>query len=325
MSEAGEISFQGVSHRYRKVVALDDVSLDLPGGCLVGVLGPDGVGKSTLLGLLAGAKRLQSGRIEVLGGNIGEAGHRRRVCARIAYMPQGLGKNLYAELTVQENLAFFSRLFRQSAEEREQRVASLLSATGLAPFCDRAAGKLSGGMKQKLGLCSALVHDPDLLVLDEPTTGVDPLSRRQFWQLLAVLRARRPQMSVLVSTAYMDEAEGFDWLVAMDRGEVLTTGTPLEITEAAGARDLEAAYRSLLPNASPAAALAIPPRALHASEPVIEAKGLTRRFGDFTAVDQVSFEIEQGEIFGFLGSNGCGKSDDHEDADGAAAGQRRRG
>ncbi len=308
MNDPASISFHAVTHRYRKQVALDGVDLTLPGACLVGVIGPDGVGKSTLLGLLAGAKRPQAGRIEVLGGDIARAAHRRRVCSRIAFMPQGLGKNLYAELTVKENLEFFGRLFRQGPAERDDRIASLLEATGLAPFPDRPAGKLSGGMKQKLGLCSALIHDPDLLVLDEPTTGVDPLSRRQFWQLLADLRARRPQMSVVVSTAYMDEAEAFDWLIAMDGGRVLATGTPREIIAAAGAADLEAAYRSLLPDFVAKEPLAIPPPAAHSAAPIIEARDLTRRFGDFTAVDRVNFEIQQGEIFGFLGSNGCGKS-----------------
>ncbi|MEQ8651971.1 MAG: ribosome-associated ATPase/putative transporter RbbA [Kiloniellales bacterium] len=308
MTEVPSVEIQAVSHRYRKLPALEEVSLTIPGGCLVGVIGPDGVGKSTLLGLIAGAKRLQTGRIEVLGGNIGEANHRRRVCTRIAYMPQGLGKNLYAELTVRENLDFFGRLFRQGGEERAQRIAALLAATGLAPFVDRPAGKLSGGMKQKLGLCSALIHDPDLLVLDEPTTGVDPLSRRQFWQLLAHLRERRAQMSLIVSTAYIDEAEGFDWLVAMDGGRALTSGSPQELVARTGAGSLEAAYRSLLPGGTASEAFVVPPRDQGSAEPVIQAVDLTRRFGDFVAVDKVSFEIERGEIFGFLGSNGCGKT-----------------
>lgn len=135
-------------------------------------------------------------------------------------MPQGLGKNLYPTLSVAENMDFFGRLFSQSQPERIERIQQLLDATGLAPFPDRPAGQLSGGMKQKLGLCCALIHDPDVLILDEPTTGVDPLSRRQFWELIANIRQRRPGMSVLVATAYMEEAERFDHLVMMDAGRV---------------------------------------------------------------------------------------------------------
>ncbi|MEL7140302.1 MAG: ATP-binding cassette domain-containing protein, partial [Pseudomonadota bacterium] len=172
---ADPIRIADLSHRYGARVALDDLTLTLPGGKLVGLVGPDGVGKSTLLGLITGAKALQSGQIDVLGGPIGDPQHRRRICPSIAFMPQGLGRNLYAELSVRENLEFFSRLFGQGAEERASRIAALVEATGLAPFTDRPMGKLSGGMKQKLGLCCALIHDPKLLVLDEPTTGVDPL------------------------------------------------------------------------------------------------------------------------------------------------------
>ncbi|MEM0948200.1 MAG: ATP-binding cassette domain-containing protein [Pseudomonadota bacterium] len=144
-----------VSHRYRDRTALDGVSLDLPAGKLVGLIGPDGVGKSTLLGLISGAKKLQSGSIEVLGGSIADPKHRRKVCPAIAFMPQGLGRNLYAELSVKENLEFFSRLFGQAASERKERIETLLAATGLAPFADRPMGKLSGGMKQKVSTCSS--------------------------------------------------------------------------------------------------------------------------------------------------------------------------
>ena len=166
-------------------------------------------------------------------------------------------------------------------------------------------------MKQKLGLCCALIHDPDLLVLDEPTTGVDPLSRAQFWELIERLRARRAGMSVLVSTAYMDEAERFDWLVAMDAGKILATGTASELRARTGADTLEAAFIRLLPEEKRQGHkdIVIPPRAPTAApEIAIEAHGLTMRFDDFTAVDHVSLRIERGEIFGFLGSNGCGKS-----------------
>ena len=302
---------EGLSLRYGRTRAVDDVSIDLPAGRSVGVIGPDGVGKSSLLALIVGARRMQEGRLEVLGGDMARAGHRARISPCIAYMPQGLGRNLYPTLSVRENVDFFGRLFGEGAQERAQRIDELLKATGLAPFGARAAAKLSGGMKQKLGLCCALIHDPELLVLDEPTTGVDPLSRREFWALIDRIRADRPNMSLLVASAYMEEAARFDHLVAMDAGKVMATGSPAEILERTGAADLDAAFIALLPEEkrSRHKNLSIPPRdPAFDGENVIEAENLTVRFGDFTAVDQVSFRIRRGEIFGFLGSNGCGKT-----------------
>jgi ribosome-dependent ATPase len=292
-------------------VALDDVTLDIPGGGMAGLIGPDGVGKSSLLALVAGALALQQGGVEVLGHDMARARARAEVGPRIAYMPQGLGRNLYATLSVAENIDFFGRLFGHGAAERARRIDGLTEATGLAPFRDRPAGKLSGGMKQKLGLCCALVHDPDLLVLDEPTTGVDPLSRRQFWDLVGRLRDQRPGMSVIVATAYMEEAARFDWLAAMDGGRVLATGAPAALLARTGTASLEDAFIALLPAARRAGhrRVEIPPRDAEADgDTAIEAQGLTMRFGDFTAVEDVSFRIRRGEIFGFLGSNGCGKT-----------------
>ncbi len=308
-SSAPVAEISGVSLQYGKTRALDDLSLSLPARCMVGLIGPDGVGKSSLLALIAGARKLQQGRVQVLDGDMSDAGHRRAVCPRIAYMPQGLGKNLYPTLTVFENLEFFGRLFGQDAAERRWRIGELTRSTGLAPFVERPAGKLSGGMKQKLGLCCALIHDPDLLILDEPTTGVDPLSRAQFWELIERIRGERPQMSVLVATAYMDEAQRFDHLVAMDAGQVLATGTPAELLARTGSDTLEQAFIRLLPEAKRGQhrELVIPPQP-HSDSIAIEAHGLTMRFGDFVAVDRVNFRIGRGEIFGFLGSNGCGKT-----------------
>ncbi|PPD46718.1 MAG: multidrug ABC transporter ATP-binding protein [Methylobacter sp.] len=306
------VRIDNVSLRYHDTRALDALGLDIPANQMVGLIGPDGVGKSSLMSLLTGARKLQQGRIEVLGGDMADAAHRRAVCPRIAYMPQGLGKNLYLTLSVFENVDFFGRLFGLGRAERHRRIAELLDSTGLAPFQGRPAGQLSGGMKQKLGLCCALIHDPDLLVLDEPTTGVDPLSRAQFWDLIARLRIRHASMSVLVSTAYMDEAERFDWLVAMDAGKVLATGTAAELKTRTGTDNLEAAFIRLLPEAKRKEhrAVVIPPRVNGDGEDriAIAAQGLTMRFDGFTAVDNVSLAIERGEIFGFLGSNGCGKS-----------------
>ena len=300
----------GLTHRYGNTRALEAVDLRIPSGGMVGFIGPDGVGKSSLLGLIAGVRKIQGGMLEVLGGDMRGSRHRTAVCPRIAYMPQGLGRNLYLTLSVFENVDFFGRLFGQGREEREGRINELLSSTGLAPFRDRQAGKLSGGMKQKLGLCCALIHDPDLLILDEPTTGVDPLSRRQFWELIDRIRARREGMSLLVATAYMDEADRFKLLVAMDSGRVLSTGSPSELKSQTGTRMLEEAFIQLLPEEKRRGhrVLTIPPRDVREGKPAIEAKGLTKRFGQFVAVDHVSFKIQRGEIFGFLGSNGCGKT-----------------
>ncbi len=301
---------EDVSQRYGKAVALDSISVELPAGCIAGFIGPDGVGKSSLLSIIAGARRIQSGTVSVLDGDMADPAHRAAICPRIAYMPQGLGKNLYAELSVRENIEFFGRLFGQSRSERDSRIFELLQSTGLAPFSDRPAKNLSGGMRQKLGLCCCLIHDPDLLILDEPTTGVDPLSRRQFWELIDRLRARRRGMSVLVATAYMEEAERFDWLAAMNAGKVLATGSPAELKARAGVATLEEGFIALLPEQQRGGhhRLQIPPRRIVDTEPVIIARNLTCRFGDFTAVDRVSFTIERGEIFGFVGSNGSGKT-----------------
>ncbi|HET8693488.1 MAG TPA: ribosome-associated ATPase/putative transporter RbbA [Aquabacterium sp.] len=304
------VHIQALTHRYQAALALDNVQLSLPAGKTIGLVGPDGVGKSTLLSIIAGVKRIQSGTVEVLGQDMSDTSQRHALSPRIAFMPQGLGKNLYPTLSVYENIDFFARLFGQGAAERAQRIDRLLTATGLAPFKDRPAGKLSGGMKQKLGLCCSLVHDPDLLILDEPTTGVDPLSRRQFWTLVETLRRERPGMTVIVATAYMEEAQRFEYLVAMDAGQVLVFDETTQVLAKTPSGQLEDAYIALLPpdRRGSGEPLDIPPLVHRQGPPAIEAKGLTRRFGDFVAVNQVSFQIERGEIFGFLGSNGCGKT-----------------
>jgi ABC-type multidrug transport system ATPase subunit/ABC-type multidrug transport system permease subunit len=313
MSSSGQewvVELTNINQHYGKAVALDNISLQIPAGKMIGLIGPDGVGKSTLLGIASGVRRLQSGHAQVLGGNIDDAGFRNSVSAQIAYLPQGLGKNLYPTLSIYENADFFGRLFGQSREERDRRITDLFASTDLLSFRDRPAGKLSGGMKQKLGLCCSLIHDPALLILDEPTTGVDPLARRQFWELIARIRVEHSTMSVLVATAYMDEAEGFDWLVAMNAGKIMATGTPEELRRKTNETTLERAFIKLLPEEATRGHKEpqISPYKSSGGPPAIEAKGLTQRFGTFTAVDHVNFRIERGEIFGFLGSNGCGKT-----------------
>ena len=305
------VSIQNLSHRYGKTLALDDVSLDIPKGATVGLIGPDGVGKSTLLSLMAGVKVIQDGRVEVLGGDMADKDVRRDLSHRIAFMPQGLGRNLYPTLSVYENIDFHARLFGLDGQERTRQIARLMEATRLAPFSGRAAGKLSGGMKQKLSLCCALVHSPDLLILDEPTTGVDPLSRRQFWALVDDLRREHAGMTVIVATAYIEEAQRFERLLAMDAGRLLENKPTADVLADYGTDVLEEAYVKMLPpeKQQGSGGLDITPFVPDpAAPPAMEAHGLTKRFGDFTAVDHVSFTIQKGEIFGFLGSNGCGKS-----------------
>ena len=305
------VSIQNLSHRYGKTLALDDVSLDIPKGATVGLIGPDGVGKSTLLSLMAGVKVIQDGWVEVLGGDMADKDVRRDLSHRIAFMPQGLGRNLYPTLSVYENIDFHARLFGLDGQERTRQIARLMEATRLAPFSGRAAGKLSGGMKQKLSLCCALVHSPDLLILDEPTTGVDPLSRRQFWALVDDLRREHAGMTVIVATAYIEEAQRFERLLAMDAGRLLENKPTADVLADYGTDVLEEAYVKMLPpeKQQGSGGLDITPFVPDpAAPPAMEAHGLTKRFGDFTAVNHVSFTIQKGEIFGFLGSNGCGKS-----------------
>ena len=305
------VSIQNLSHRYGKTLALDDVSLDIPKGATVGLIGPDGVGKSTLLSLMAGVKVIQDGRVEVLGGDMADKDVRRDLSHRIAFMPQGLGRNLYPTLSVYENIDFHARLFGLDGQERTRQIARLMEATRLAPFSNRAAGKLSGGMKQKLSLCCALVHSPDLLILDEPTTGVDPLSRRQFWALVDDLRREHAGMTVIVATAYIEEAQRFERLLAMDAGRLLENKPTADVLADYDTDVLEEAYVKMLPpeKQQGSGGLDITPFVPDPdAPPAMEAHGLTKRFGDFTAVDHVSFTIQKGEIFGFLGSNGCGKS-----------------
>ena len=305
------VSIQNLSHRYGETLALDGVSLDIPKGATVGLIGPDGVGKSTLLSLMAGVKVIQDGRVEVLGGDMADKDVRRDLSHRIAFMPQGLGRNLYPTLSVYENIDFHARLFGLDGQERTRQIARLMEATRLAPFSGRAAGKLSGGMKQKLSLCCALVHSPDLLILDEPTTGVDPLSRRQFWALVDDLRREHAGMTVIVATAYIEEAQRFERLLAMDAGRLLENKPTADVLADYGTDVLEEAYVKMLPpeKQQGSGGLDITPFVPDPdAPPAMEAHGLTKRFGDFTAVDHVSFTIQKGEIFGFLGSNGCGKS-----------------
>ncbi|MED5331286.1 MAG: ribosome-associated ATPase/putative transporter RbbA [Pseudomonadota bacterium] len=305
------IECNSLTVRYKSTTAIHNLTLSIPAGLTVGVIGPDGVGKSTLLSLIAGERVIQKGQLQVLGGDMRDEKHRAAICSDIAYMPQGLGKNLYPTLSVEENLQFFAKLFGHNRAQRRARIDILTKRTGLYPFLSRPAGKLSGGMKQKLGLCCALIHDPRLLILDEPTTGVDHLARSQFWSLIKDIRKTQPNITVLVATAYMDEAQQFDHLLALNAGEILASGSPRSLLSETQTSNLEAAFIALLPADAKhehRSVVVQPYKASEHMQTAIEAKNLTMKFGDFTAVNNVSFTIGKGEIFGFLGSNGCGKS-----------------
>lgn len=308
MSQSAVVA-QGIAHRYGKQQALDNVSFTLVQGERCGLIGPDGAGKSSLLGLISGVKIVQQGELDVLGGAITARKHRKTLYQRIAFMPQGLGHNLYPELSIGENVRFFATLFGLSKHEAEERMQGLLAATDLLRFIDRPAGKLSGGMKQKLGLCCSLIHDPDLLILDEPTTGVDPLSRRNFWELIEKVRADRPNLTLLVATAYMDEAAQFEHCLMLDNGKIIADGNTTELAQVTETGKLDDAFTHFQQSQGQAyQPLTIPPRKDEGQPIAIKAQDLTMKFGDFVAVNKVSFEIGKGEIFGFLGSNGCGKT-----------------
>lgn len=303
------VEIRNLNHRYGKVAALTDIDMTLPEGGLFGIVGPDGVGKSTLLSLIAGVTTIQDGSVNVLGGNMAKKSHRKNICARVGFMPQGLGQNLYRDLSIVENIRFFASLFMIPRRIADARMDELLAATELAAFRDRRVADLSGGMKQKLGLCTILIHQPDLLILDEPTTGVDPLSRRNFWRLIRDMVHRKGNTTVLAATAYMGEAGDFDWLMMMDASRTFAAGTPSDLKDKARAGTLDDAYQTLLSGDTiRLTARRQTRKELNDNEVVIEARDLTRRFGDFTAVDQVNFQIRRGEIYGFIGPNGCGKT-----------------
>lgn len=345
--------------------ALAPLSVTIRAGSVTGLVGPDGAGKTTLMRILAGLMRQDDGRVQVLG--LDPIAEENALHAVLGYMPQKFG--LYEDLTVQENLNLYADLRSVTGAVREQTFARLLEFTALGPFTGRLAGKLSGGMKQKLGLACTLVGQPKVLLLDEPGVGVDPISRRELWQMVHELAG--DGMLILWSTSYLDEAEQCREVLLMNEGELLYQGAPQALTERMAGRSLllrpdngdnrallreimqrpdvsdatiqGAAVRVILKEGSGADALrALPGATLRETAPrfedafidlaggsalresplgailhdipgsrddvVIEARELTKTFGDFTATDRVNFTVRRGEIFGLLGPNGAGKS-----------------
>ena len=374
MSAAAEgkpvlVSLAGIVKRFGDgAPALDDVSGDIRGGEITGLVGPDGAGKTTLIRLMTGLMQPEAGRIVVLGHDtLTEA---PAIQAAIGYMPQRFG--LYEDLSIQENLDLYADMRGLPHRERPSAFDELLTFTDLKRFTGRLAGKLSGGMKQKLGLACALIRKPRLLLLDEPGVGVDPISRRELWKMVENLTAEG--IGVVWSTAYLDEAEACDRVLLLNGGKLLYAGTPSGLTDRVGGRvkrltGIEGSRRRLLARlldedkvvdgviqgeairlvfetgsdvdemirvAALGAARLVPaeprfedafvdmlgggpggrsvladarvPNATGDSRPVIEARGLTKRFGDFVAADRITFDIPRGQIFGLLGPNGAGKS-----------------
>ena len=230
------IAVRGLARRFGAATAVAGLDFDVAPGELFGLVGPDGAGKTTTLRMLAGVLRPSEGDATV--GGVSVARDPERVKAGLAYMSQRFG--LYADLTVEENLDFYADLFRVPRPEREARKARLFAFSGLAPFRDRLAGQLSGGMKQKLGLSCALVHEPRLLLLDEPTFGVDPVSRRDLWRIVHEMVARG--ITAVVSTAYLDEAERFDRLALLHAGHLLAVASPRELVASFAGALLEVAH-----------------------------------------------------------------------------------
>ncbi|WP_291426242.1 ATP-binding cassette domain-containing protein [Acidocella sp.] len=377
-TDAAPLVLEQLTRRFkigkRVVVALDAVSATTAPGLVIGLIGPDGAGKTTLMRLIAGLLRADSGNIRVFGTDV--AADPLKVQGMIAYMPQRFG--LYEDLSVQENLDLYADLQGVAPEARAARYAELLHMTGLAAFTTRLAGKLSGGMKQKLGLACTLIQPPRLLLLDEPTVGVDPVSRRELWAIVDHL-VRGQGMSVLLSTAYLDEAERCDEVLLLHEGKLIGAGKPSQFTQAMAGRSFQVRAANISKRAlqgalsrlpgvtdaiiqgeavrmvldaginpgivgesgqadavitpvpprfedrfidllkAKAAAMAIepapsakPPAAARApaAQPgtEIEVSHLLKRFGDFCAVDDISFTVARGEIFGLLGANGAGKS-----------------
>jgi ABC-type multidrug transport system ATPase subunit len=289
--------------RFRRVPAVRGVSFAVRRGEIFGLIGPDGAGKTSIIQTLAGVLRPHAGSASVNGLDV--VSHAEVVKARVGYMPQGLGSNLYDSLSVRENIEFFRDLRRLPEEEYQRNRAELLAATRLEPFLDRRVEHLSGGMRQKLALICTLIHLPDVLLLDEPTTGVDPISRQEFWQIIRRVVDER-STTVLVSTSYMDEAERCHRIALVHGGQIIAEGQPADVAQRGSLEDVFLRIPGGEESSGPAVRFErVAPRSSGAA---IDCRLVTRRFGAFTAVDAVDLSVAAGEVFGLLGPNGAGKT-----------------
>jgi len=299
------IQLTNLTKRFGDLTAVEGLSLNIPQGELFGLVGSDGAGKTTTLRMLTGVLDASSGQATVLGC---DCQNLEPVRSRLGYMSQRFG--LYPDLTVMENIRFHADIFGVAKAEWTARADRLLAMSGLLPFTKRRAGALSGGMKQKLGLCCALIHTPAVLFLDEPTNGVDPVSRRDFWRILDTLLAEG--VTVVVATAYLDEAERCHRVGLLHHGRLMACDSPQNLKQLADPilthPTLEDVFIAVLGEGADTAVRRRPAPALQSAEPAVVLDRLTRRFGDFTAVNGISLSVPKGEIFGFLGPNGAGKS-----------------
>lgn len=280
------VSVNQISKRYGRVKALDGVSFDVWKGELFGLIGPDGAGKSTFFRILTTLIKPDTGQAKVGGKDCVK--DYRDIRRHVGYMPGRF--SLYQDLTVEENLNFFATVFHTTIEANYDQIKEIY--VQLEPFRQRRAGDLSGGMKQKLALCCALVHAPEVLFLDEPTTGVDPVSREEFWQMLH--RLKRAGITIIVSTPFMDEARQCDRIAFINNGEIQGIDKPDILLDR---------FKDIL-CPSPLRHTSLHPK----NEPVIQVEHLMKVFGNFAAVNDISFTVNRGEIFGFLGANGAGKT-----------------
>lgn len=299
------ITISSLTKRFADLTAVDDLTLTIPRGELFGLVGSDGAGKTTTLRMLTGVLDADSGEARLLGCSCSNL---EPVRSRIGYMSQRFG--LYPDLTIRENIRFHADIFGVPKGEWVPRAERLLAMSGLTPFTGRRAGALSGGMKQKLGLCCALIHTPEVLFLDEPTNGVDPVSRRDFWSILATLLEEG--VTIVVATAYLDEAERCHRVGMLHHGQLLACDSPQNLKQLADPAitnpGLEDVFISVLGEGVDSAVVRRPPPDLRIAPTAVSLEQLTRRFGSFIAVNRISLTVPKGEIFGFLGPNGAGKS-----------------
>jgi ABC-2 type transport system ATP-binding protein len=313
-SHTPAISARDLHKVYRGAVAVEHINLEIPTGQIFGLVGPDGAGKSTVLKIISGLTKPTSGSCAVLGHDV--VNNPEAIHGLVGFMPQGLGLVLSGKLSIRQNIEFFADLYHVEPDLVRRRSQQLLEVTQLSDFQDRLASQLSGGMQQKLALCCTLIHHPRILILDEPTTGVDPVSRRDLWIIINDLVISE-HITVIIATSYLDEAERCHRVAMVHNGRTLLEGDPIHLQSEAETTELSQVFVEKLAKLTDQHQVSAnldkliqksAHLAVNKNEPVVRVMELTKKFGNFTAVDHVSFDIFPGEIFGFLGPNGAGKT-----------------